>query len=657
MLTIKNRAAPARRPRLGTPTDAERVLQSAAMLETELCERFSLPRRVIHALLRTEVRAPVAVLSRAAVLLLVACLSGCMPPGPRAVLNGKRLIEQGKYSKAVEKLKRAASLMGTNGQAWNYLGLACHYAGQADQAERCYQRALALDHDLSEAHYNLACLWLAQNRPDRTEAAKTELLAYTLRRGNSAEALCKLGLAQLRSRELLGAEKSFNDAVRVSARNPAALNGLGLVRLQRGRADEAAKYFREALKRQADYRPALLNLAIVSQQYLNDYPVALQSYRQYAKLKPPPEGAETAGALARQLEGELKPSPRPAAPRPPPRFIPGTNTSTSAPKLAPTNVIRNAGAPKIESVTNPPRPTASAASAPVSVPKASTPAPAAPEVQVVKLPEQPGVRPAQDLSSPPARSQKVAAEPMLSNPQPLGATAPTNASKRGLLDRINPLNLFRGPEKKPSEPTPLPPVTEPAEPQPLVSGTQGEDSGPSATAAGAVPARYHYASPPRPRAGNRAEAERFFELGVQAQAAHRLAEAVRIYRQATQSDPSFFEAHYNAGLAAAEAGDLPGALAAYENALAARPESLDARYNFARALKQAGYVLDAANELEKLLATYPNDGRANLALGNIYAQELRQPAKARQLYLKVLESDPHNPQAGAIRFWLAGNPP
>ena len=129
------------------------------------------------------------------------------------------------------------------------------------------------------------------------------------------------------------------------------------------------------------------------------------------------------------------------------------------------------------------------------------------------------------------------------------------------------------------------------------------------------------------------------------------------HRQATQSDPSFFEAHYNAGLASTEAGDLPGALAAYENALAARPESLDARYNFARVLKQAGYVLDAANELEKLLTMYPNDGRANLALGNIYAQQLQQPAKARQHYLKVLESDPHNPRAGDIRFWLAANPP
>jgi len=141
---------------------------------------------------------------------LVACvmlLSGCTPPGPRALLEGKRLLDRGKYSQAVDKLKSATALMPANAQAWNYLGLSWHYAGRVEQAEQAYKRALALNRDLTEAHYNLACLWLAQNKPEKTEAAKTELLAYTLRRGNSAEGLLKLGLAQLRSRELVEPRK------------------------------------------------------------------------------------------------------------------------------------------------------------------------------------------------------------------------------------------------------------------------------------------------------------------------------------------------------------------------------------------------------------------------------------------------------------------
>ena len=149
-------------------------------------------------------------------LLSFAVLSGCTPAGPKALLEGKRLIEQGKYSRAVERLNYATSLSSTNAQAWNYLGLAYHYAGRPEEAERSYRRALSLNHDLTEAHYNLACLLLAQNKADKNESAKTELLAYTLRRGNSVEGFLKLGLAQLRLRELVGAEKSFTEVLRLS---------------------------------------------------------------------------------------------------------------------------------------------------------------------------------------------------------------------------------------------------------------------------------------------------------------------------------------------------------------------------------------------------------------------------------------------------------
>ena len=58
--------------------------------------------------------------------LVIALMAGCTPPGPRALLQGKRLLDEGKYAAAVEKFKVAASLMQTNAQAWNYLGLACH---------------------------------------------------------------------------------------------------------------------------------------------------------------------------------------------------------------------------------------------------------------------------------------------------------------------------------------------------------------------------------------------------------------------------------------------------------------------------------------------------------------------------------------------------
>ncbi|HEV2454198.1 MAG TPA: tetratricopeptide repeat protein, partial [Verrucomicrobiae bacterium] len=128
------------------------------------------------------------------------------------------------------------------------------------------------------------------------------------------------------------------------------------------------------------------------------------------------------------------------------------------------------------------------------------------------------------------------------------------------------------------------------------------------------------------------------------------------YRRAANLDPSWFEAQYNCGVMAYRLRDFQFSLAAYENALAIEPDSADARYNFALALKAAGYVTDAVNELRRILVSNPNDARAHLELGNLYAQKLRDVPRARVEYLKVLQLDPGNPQASNIEFWLSANP-
>jgi tetratricopeptide (TPR) repeat protein len=131
---------------------------------------------------------------------------------------------------------------------------------------------------------------------------------------------------------------------------------------------------------------------------------------------------------------------------------------------------------------------------------------------------------------------------------------------------------------------------------------------------------------------------------------------MQAYRRAGQLDGSYFEAHYRLGLAAFEAKNYRVALAAWETALALRPDSADARYNFALTLKTAGYHEAAVDELEKLLSLHPDEARGHLILGNLYADQLRDVPRARRHYQRVLQLDPRNPQAQAIRYWLVANP-
>ena len=142
----------------------------------------------------------------------------------------------------------------------------------------------------------------------------------------------------------------------------------------------------------------------------------------------------------------------------------------------------------------------------------------------------------------------------------------------------------------------------------------------------------------------------------------RLKDAVGLYRAAAVADPGYFDAQSDLGLAAYSFGDLPLSLRAFELALAIKPDSFSARYNFGLALKQANYIQDAAAELERLVASSPaGESPAHLALvhltlANLYSEQFHQNATARSHYLKVLELDPHNSQATAIRYWLQNNP-
>src|SRR6266508_1807081 len=90
-----------------------------------------------------------------AVLAVAVLLSGCTPSGPKALLRGERLIHDGKYAEANQKLSVAVQLLPDNGQTWNHLGIALHSAGQTKEATRAYREALRRNPNLNAAHFNL----------------------------------------------------------------------------------------------------------------------------------------------------------------------------------------------------------------------------------------------------------------------------------------------------------------------------------------------------------------------------------------------------------------------------------------------------------------------------------------------------------------------
>ena len=254
------------------------------------------------------------------VFLLAVCLAGltgCSPPGPKTLLEGKQALEEGRFPEAVAKMEKAVSYLPKAAVAWNYLGLAYQQNQQLDQSARAYRTALSLDRNLSIARYNLGCVYLDQ---ENLPAAVEELRSYTLLQPAAAEGWLRLGTALYRGKRFEDAERSFRAALDVHPRHPEALNGLGLIQLQRRRWQDALNHFNAAATQDPPYAPALLNSAIVAQQFPNQKALALQRYRTYLALEPRRSDWSSVEASARQLDREINPRPtlpantRPAGP-------------------------------------------------------------------------------------------------------------------------------------------------------------------------------------------------------------------------------------------------------------------------------------------------------------------------------------------------------
>jgi tetratricopeptide (TPR) repeat protein len=562
----------------------------------------------------------ISVRSAVCFLALTLVLAGCTPAGPGALLKGKKCLDRGDTAAAVAALKTATTLLATNGTAWNYYGVALQRAGQPDDAETAYRRALELDRDLLEAHLNLGALLLEQGKPD---AAKAEFTVCTLRRPNDPAGWLKLGAAQLKLGEIVPAERSFSAVLALKTREAEAYNGLGLARIQRNRPRDAAQFFAAAIQAKPDYAAALLNLGAVNQQYLRDNKAALENYRAYLALTPKPANWDAVNEIVSSLEQAPAPvtvattakpvsAPAVAETKPLPKN-PATASRPVQPLRAPTNKTTVAA-------STPPRPVSSTPPQTVQVspePKivTSTRPPETTEVALPEPPAKPGFWSRVFGSSKPADSAFVA---------------------KGLT----PL-----PDGTNDAPAPTVPAAVEKKPEPVVLIAPAPVEFP----------RYNYLSPRRPSGGDRRAAAGAFTKARVAEQDEKWTDALKFYRQAADLDPSWFEAQYNSGVIAHRLRNFSSALGYYESALAIQPDSADARYNFALALKAAGYLPDAAAELKKILAANPAEVRAHLALANVCAQSLRDPATAREHYLKVLELDPANPRATDIRFWLAAN--
>jgi len=598
--------------------------------------------------------------------MLLLVLVACTPPGPAALLDGEDLLNDGEYVAAIKKFRKATDLLGENPEAWNFLGLAYHRAGQPEEAVKAYQQALRLNVDYLTARYNLGCLLLENEEFD---AAVNQFKTYQILVEDDPKVSVKIGTAQLGAGRLNEAEKAFEAGLSHSRAFPEAWNGLGLIRLDRRLAKSAFDYFNTAIEQDANFAPAYLNQAIVAHHHLKKLPIALQKYRRFMFLEPDWPKMLDLKEITAEIEEALRPKPVVVEKAVKPQK-PDEAPKVEAEAVEVAKVEENPVPPNVEGDGKEKDPDAKSDAEVAALLEAEkTILLAATKKQTVQPDTNEGKVEELDkvLTTEGAKEERTFVPPgtvaktekpvetvtfeKIEVPTPqynfaIGNDQPENASPQDLENegwrtvstRRSGLGISIGRQMfRNGDPSETGFQTQAAKVQRVSS----------------IP--YPYQNPIAPIAGDRRQADPFFQKGNQAFRSDRASEAILAYREAVSRDPAFFEAHYNMGLAAIKSGLAETALEAYEKALVIDPSNRDAQYNFALALEQGQHHTEAASELESLLISSPDDVHAHFTLATLYAKKIGNAALARSHYQRVLDLDPNYSKAVSIRYWLSAS--
>jgi Flp pilus assembly protein TadD/peroxiredoxin len=182
------------------------------------------------------------------------------PPRVRNFLPyGRELLDQGLEAPALVAFERAAQ--GNPSASTLYrLGTLLVKSGQTTKARAAFERALAMQPDLSEASNDLGAL-LAQGGD--LPAAIEKFRAALATTPDYPDALNNLGYALLLAGQAAEARELYQKALKLQPDFPEALNNLGLIFGREGELDRAEHSFREALAQRRDYGEAANNLALV----------------------------------------------------------------------------------------------------------------------------------------------------------------------------------------------------------------------------------------------------------------------------------------------------------------------------------------------------------------------------------------------------------
>jgi Flp pilus assembly protein TadD len=216
-------------------------------------------------------------------------------------------LERAIRSNSDEQIFRAATdilLKNPNDlQALNALGLYHYRKSQHSAAQIFLNRALKVNPNSSDTHNNLGLVFLAQGEDDRALALFKQALRIN---SNDANAGANAGAIYLQNKDYIKAEIALRPAVRKYNRDVRILTNYAISQVGLKKYSQAEEKYKEVLKIQDSFQPAMLGLAILYVDHLNKPAEGLELINRIKFLGPSSESRSRINLLENKAKTGVK---------------------------------------------------------------------------------------------------------------------------------------------------------------------------------------------------------------------------------------------------------------------------------------------------------------------------------------------------------------